>query len=242
MRVVAIVQARMGSTRLPGKVLKDLSGKTALARVVERTRLATLLDDVVVATTLQPADDAIIQECEQISIACFRGNEADVLDRYHRAAREFAADAIVRITADCPVIDPELIDTAVRAFLDQKPDYVTNGLTSTYPLGLGVEVVSAIALAQAWREAMESYQRAHVTAYIYEHPERFKIVSLSAEADYSKYRWTLDTLADYELLRIIYAHFDQEHFRWRDVLALMERRPELAAINAQIRQKAIREG
>src|SRR5580704_8315258 len=130
----------MGSTRLPGKVLMDLGGATVVARVVQRTRAATLLDEVVVATSLLPADDAIVQECQRLSVACFRGDEEDVLARYYRAAREFGADAIVRITADCPLIDPELIDATVRAFLEQKPDYATNSLVATYPRGLDVEV------------------------------------------------------------------------------------------------------
>ena len=232
----------MGSTRLPGKVLKDLGGKTVLARVVERVRLATLLNDVVVASSLQLADDAIAHECDRLSVPCFRGDEADVLDRYYQAAKKFSAEAVVRITADCPLIDPELIDAAVRAFFEEKPDYLTNALVPTYPLGLDVEVASTGALEQAWREAKELYQRTHVTAYIYEHPELFKIASLTADADYSKYRWTLDTSADLELIRAIYAYFGERLFGWREVLALMKSRPELAAINAQVRQKSPREG
>jgi spore coat polysaccharide biosynthesis protein SpsF len=242
LRVVAIIQARMGSTRLPGKVLKDLGGKTVLARVVERARLATLPNDVVVATSVQPADDAIAHECDRLNVPCFCGDEADVLDRYYQAAKKFSAEAIVRITADCPLIDPTLIDAAVHAFLEQKPDYVTNALVPTYPLGLDVEVFTSAALDAAWRAAKESYQRTHVTAYIYEHPELFRIASLTAEADYSKYRWTLDTPADLELIRAIYAHFGERHFGWREVLSLMEGRPELVAINAQVRQKTVREG
>jgi spore coat polysaccharide biosynthesis protein SpsF len=242
MKVVAIIQARMGSTRLPGKVLKDLCGETVLARVVSRTRRAKLVDEVVVATTVESADDAIVRECERLSVACFRGDEADVLDRYYLASRKFAADEVVRITSDCPFSDPELIDAAIRKFVDEEPDYVTNALVPTYPLGLDVEVFSSDALEQAWRTAKEPYQRTHVTAYLYEHPEIFKIVSLTAEADYSKYRWTLDTPADLELIRAVYAHFSQRNFGWREVLSLMENRPELVAINAQVRQKTLREG
>jgi spore coat polysaccharide biosynthesis protein SpsF len=243
MRVVAIIQARMGSTRLPGKVLKDLGGKTVLARVVNRTRRATLLDEVVVATSVLPADDVIARECEHLKVACFRGDEADVLDRYYRAAQKFAADAVVRITADCPLIDPELIDAAIRSRLDQKADYASNSLVRTYPPGLDVEVFTADALARTWSAAKEDYQRTHVTPYFYQNPELFKVISIAGEVDHSKYRWTLDTAEDLELLRAIYKHFgNRDTIRWIEVLDLMEAQPELAALNSHVRQKALREG
>jgi spore coat polysaccharide biosynthesis protein SpsF len=243
MRVVAIIQARMGSTRLPGKVLKDLAGETVLERVVNRTHRATLVDEVVVATTVKPADEAIVAECERLSVACFRGNEADVLDRYYRAAQKFSADAIVRITSDCPLIDPELIDATVRAFHEQKADYATNSLVVTYPRGLDVEVFTAEALARAWSAAGQGYERTHVTPHIYENPELFKIVSLAAEKDWGRYRWTLDTVEDMEALREIYKYFpDGDRAGWRDVLSLMEAHPGLAELNSGVRQKALREG
>jgi spore coat polysaccharide biosynthesis protein SpsF len=232
----------MGSTRLPGKVLKDVAGDTVLARVVNRTRRATLLDQVVVATSVQPGDDAIAQECNRLGVACFRGDEADVLDRYYQCAREFQAEAVVRITADCPLIEPELIDETVRVFLEQRPDYATNALVITYPRGLDVEVFTAAALARAWLEAKEPYQRAHVTPYLYEEPVRFQVASLTADGDYSEYRWTLDTVEDLEFVRVIYAHFcRQANFRWRQVLDLVRREPAIAAINAHVRQKQLQE-
>ena len=243
MKIVAIIQARMGSSRLPGKVMKDLCGQTVLARVVKRTHRADLVDEVVVATTVLPADDAIVEECKRLSVARFRGDEADVLDRYYRAAQLFAADAIVRITSDCPLIDPELIDTTVRAFLDEKADYATNSLVITYPRGLDVEVFTADALAHAWREAKESYHRAHVTPYLYEHAEQFKIMSLTSEKNLGHFRWTLDTPEDWNLIETIYRRFDgRDDFRWREVLALMNSEPELADLNSHVRQKAITEG
>ncbi len=242
-RVVAIIQARVGSTRLPGKVLKDLGGETVLARVVKRTSRASLVDEVVVATTVQPADGAIVKECERLPVACFRGNEADVLDRYYRAAQRFLADAIVRITSDCPLIDPELIDATIRAFQNQKVDYATNALVVTFPRGLDVEVFTVGALTHAWAAADEAYQRTHVTPYIYENDELFKIVSLSAERDYSKYRWTLDTVEDFEVIREVYKHFaDDDRMTWHEVLLLMETHPELAKLNSYVRQKTLREG
>lgn len=243
MKVVAIIQARMGSTRLPGKVLRDLGGETVLARVVSRTRRSTLLGGVCVATSVLPVDDVIAQECGRLSVACFRGDEEDVLDRYYQAAQHHSADAVVRITADCPLVDPELIDDTVRAFRDRKPDYATNSLLVTYPRGLDVEVFTMDALARAWREAREPYQRVHVTPYIYENPRAFTALSLVAPADYSRYRWTLDTPEDLVLLRAIYQRFgNRDDFHWREVLALMEREPEMAEMNSQVRQKALREG
>ncbi len=242
-RVVAIIQARMGSTRLPGKVLKDLGGESVLARVVKRTQRAKLADEVAVATSVQPGDDAIVRECERLAVACFRGDEADVVDRYHRAAQKFGANAIVRITADCPLIDPELIDTTIRAFLEEKADYATNALLVTYPPGLDVEVMSADALGRAWHSAKEEYQRVHVTPYIYENPQLFKLISLGADGDYSRYRWTLDTAEDLEMIRAIYKHFGQNgEMGWREILSLMRAHPELADMNSHVRQKSLREG
>ena len=233
----------MGSTRLPGKVLKGLSGETVLARVVNRSRRAALVDEVVVATTVRDADDAIVKECERLAVEYFRGDEADVLDRYYRTAREFSADAIVRITSDCPLIDPELIDATIHSFLGQMPDYATNALVVTYPRGLDVEVFTAEALARSWNSAKETYQRTHVTPYIYENPELFKILSLTAENDYSRYRWTLDTTEDLEAIREIYKHFLDDHrIHWREVISLMESHPDLAEKNAHVLQKALREG
>ncbi|HSZ64353.1 MAG TPA: glycosyltransferase family protein [Terriglobales bacterium] len=243
MRVVAIIQARMSSTRLPGKVLKDLGGETVLARVVNRTRRAALVDEIVVATSVLPADDDIARECEALKVACFRGDELDVLDRYYRAAQEFAADVIVRITSDCPLIDPDLIDATVRSRFDQKADYASNALVRSYPRGLDVEAFTADALARAWSSATEKYQRIHVTPYLYETPKSLKVISTAGEIDHSQYRWTLDTPEDLELIRAIYKHFgNRDNMRWLDVLHLMETQPELAALNSHVRQKAMREG
>lgn len=228
----------MGSTRLPGKVLKDLCGETVLARVVNRTRRATLLNKVVVATSVQPADDAILQECGRLSVACFRGDEADVLDRYYRAAEKFSADAIVRITSDCPLIDPEVSDKTIRAFLEQHPDYASNVLERRYPRGLDTEVMTFAALETARREARDPHQREHVTPFLYQHPERFRLVSVTGDRDYSHYRWTLDTVEDLEFLRSVYRRrAEASDPAWQDVLRILEREPDLAAINEHVKQK-----
>jgi len=240
MKITAIVQARMGSTRLHGKVLMDLGGKTVLARVVERLRRATRVDEIVIATTDSAADNAIVRECHRLKASCFRGSEYDVLDRYYQAARVFAAAAVVRITSDCPVIDPHLVDETIRAFREQRCDYASNAFPRTYPRGLDTEVFTSGALKQAWHDAQQPYEREHVTPYLYEHPELFRLVSQRGHTDYSQYRWTLDTPEDLELLRAIYARFDNgDDFSWGEVIQLMEREPELAELNSHVVQKAL---
>jgi len=242
MNIVAIIQARMGSSRLPGKVLKDLGGETVLARVVRRLQRSRQIARIIVATTTAPGDEVIVAECDRLQALCFRGAEQDVLDRYYQAARANAADAVVRVTSDCPLIDPELVDETVEVFRDKHADYASNVFPRTYPRGLDAEVFSFDALDRAWREAREAHQREHVTPYLYEHPQIFKLASLSGAADYSRYRWTLDTREDLELLRAIYSRFDgRDDFSWKEVLRLMEREPELAELNSQVPQKSVRE-
>jgi len=242
MNIVAIIQARMGSSRLPGKVLMDLGGEMVLGRVVRRLQRSRHISKIVVATTTVPADEVIVAECDRLEVLCFRGSEHDVLDRYYQAARANAADAVVRITSDCPLIDPELVDETVEVFRDKHADYASNVFPRTYPRGLDTEVFSFDALDRAWREAREAHQREHVTPYLYEHPQIFKLASLSGAADYSRYRWTLDTREDLELLRAIYSRFDgRDDFSWKEVLRLMEREPELAELNSQVLQKSVRE-
>ena len=184
-RVVAIIQARTGSTRLPGKVLEDLMGQPMLACVVNRTRRAKKLDAVVVATTTQPVDDAIVGLCKERGWPFFRGSEEDVLTRYYQAALAFKADVIVRITSDCPLIEPEIIDRVVNEFLVYYPkvDYVSNTLVRTFPLGLDVEVMSFGALKRAWQEDHNPAWREHATPYICRHPEKFKIRNVANDTD-----------------------------------------------------------
>jgi len=240
MRVVAIIQARMGSTRLPGKVMKDIGGETMLARVVWRARRAKLLDEVVVATTNKAVDAPIVSECTKLGVPVFRGDEQDVLDRYYRSAQANRAEAIVRITSDCPLIDPEIIDDVVRAFLKTKPDYASN---TFFPRGLDVEVITMASLERAWHESNKSYHRVHVTPYIYQNRDLFRLLSVKAEEDYSSYRWTVDTREDLNFVRSIYGRFDnQDTFGWHDVLKVLDREPDLIELNSHIHQKALEEG
>lgn len=238
MRVVAIIQARMGSTRLPGKVLEDLGGRTMLARVVRRTRRSAALDEVVVATSTSVQDDPIVAECRRLGIGCFRGSEADVLDRYFRAAEACRAGTVVRITSDCPLIDWGVIDRVVSAFQQHQPDYASNTLVRTYPRGLDTEVVALEALARAWSEAREPYQRVHVTPYLYQHPELFRPLPVTGEQDASGSRWTVDTAEDLQFVRTVYERFGgTDRFSWQDAWTLVAREPELAEINARVEHK-----
>ena len=243
MKVVAIIQARMGSTRLPGKVLKEIEGRTMLARVVGRLRGSSLINELLIATTDRPTDDAIVEECRRSSVQVFRGDEENVLDRYFRAAQFAQADVVVRITSDCPLIDPQVTDQTIAAFFREMPAYASNCVVRTFPRGLDTEVMTVQALEQAWRNADQPYQRTHVTPYIYEHPDEFKILSLTSDADFSRQRWTVDTPEDLEFVREIYARFKKrENFRWSDVLALLDSEPALTELNRSIIQKAVHEG
>lgn len=238
--VVAIVQARMGSTRLPGKVLMNLGGVTVLGRVVNRLRRASLIDQVVVATANSAPNSAIMRECEDLSVECFAGSEDDVLDRYYQGSRAYSARNIVRITSDCPLIDSDLVDETICVFRQKCADYSSNVCPRTYPRGLDCEVFTAAALERAWKETRQAYEREHVTPYFYEHPELFRLAFIRGEQDHSQYRWTLDTSKDLKLLREIYARFgNRDDFSWREVIALMVREPKLADINAGVLQKSV---
>ena len=242
-RIVAIVQARMGSSRLPGKVLKDIAGQPMLAWVVDRARLAESVTEVVVATTTDPADDAIETFCRERDDFVFRGSVFDVLDRFYQAARQFQADVIVRLTADCPLIDPIVIDRTVAALLQSGADFTANRLPPpwkrTYPIGLDTEVATFTALERAWREARLPHEREHVMPYLYEEPDRFKILVVDAHQDYGQMRWTVDTPEDLEAVRKIFELFgDRKDFGWLEVLELVDAHPELGQLNMDVRHKA----
>ena len=242
MRVVGVIQARVGSTRLPGKVLLDLAGDAVLARCVNRTRRAQTLDEVVMATTAKPADDAIVDLCAERGWPCFRGSEEDLLDRYYQAAVAYQADVVVRITSDCPLIEPEIVDRVVREFLERQPDvdYACNVLPQrTFPRGLDTEVMRFDVLERAWREDLNPAWREHVTPYIQRNPGLFYIHGVTSEADYSHMRWTVDTPEDLAFVRRIYGHFEHNLFSWREVLAVLEQHPEWLEINRHVQQKAV---
>ena len=240
---LAIVQARMGSSRLPGKVLKDIAGTPMLVHVVERAKRAKCLNGVVVATTTSPDDDAIAELCSNAGYPCYRGSSYDVLDRYYQTARQFHATTIVRLTADCPVIDPEVVDHVITVLLGSNADFAANRLPPpwhrTYPVGLDVEACTFQALERAWCEADKLYQREHVMPYLYEQEGRFRVKIVDCEQDYGHLRWTVDTSEDLELVRQIFMAFTpRDDFSWLEVIALLENRPDIAFINSTIKAKS----
>lgn len=279
-KIIAILQARMSSSRLPGKVLQELGSKPILQHMIERARRTRWIEDVLVATTIDPSDDVLEQFCQAHGVRCFRGSLPDVLDRFYQAALLDKADVVVRLTGDCPLIDPEVTERTLLTFLGQSQpadlqssaqksarsghcfDFAANRLPPPWkrslPIGLDVEVCSFDALASAWRDAHQPYQREHVLPYLYEGitfppasppvgtewyveqghtPRGFRVALLNHLPDYGALRLTVDTPADLELLRHVYSRLGGEDFTWLDVVHLLESSPELLAINAQIKHK-----
>jgi len=261
LRVIAIVQGRMGSSRLPGKILADIAGQPMLSRVFIRTSRAATVTETVFATTTDSSDDPVADYCNFGGIPFTRGSLYDVLDRYYQTAKEFNADVVVRITADCPVIDPDLIDEAVNTLLDDEYDFVANRLpppfTRTYPIGLDTEVCTFAALETAWKDAKETFHREHVMPFLYDgvelsavnrrlsegvSPRGFRIAQLHHITDFGDYRWTVDTPEDLEFMRQVYARFDgRDDFSWREVLDLVHDNPDLMKINATVQHKTLKE-
>ena len=237
---VAILQARTGSTRLPGKVLMDLAGEPLLVRVLERARAIPGLDRVVLATTIAERDRPLIDLARQRGLETFAGSEDDVLDRYYQAARQFQADVIVRLTADCPLLDPAVSALVLDRFRQSEVDYVSNTQPPTYPDGLDTEVFSFAALERAWREATLSSEREHVTPYIWKNPDNFRLASVIYQEDLSAMRWTVDEASDLEFVRAIYARLyrpDRPVFGLADVLAVLTDIP-LQTLNAGVARNA----
>ncbi len=244
-RVTAVIQARMGSTRLPGKVLRQLGSRSVLAHVVDRLRHAATLDLVVVATTTAANDDVVVREAERVGALVTRGSEADVLSRYVQAFDEHGGDVGVRITSDCPLIDPAIVDAAVLDFSRSHPpvDYLSNSLERTYPRGYDVEVFSVAALGRVAQEATDTPDREHVTRYFYTHPTLFRLGSLRRgdPAGTSGWRLTLDTPEDWEVISHVFGALDRPGppFGLGEVETYLGRHPEVLARNAHIAQKVL---
>jgi spore coat polysaccharide biosynthesis protein SpsF len=241
-RIVAIVQARMGSTRLPGKVLEPIGDKPMLAHTYERACHSSLVDEVVIATSNKQGDDGVAEYCESAAIECTRGSESDVLDRYYQTAREYEADVVVRLTADCPFLSPAVIDRVVHTYQHGSSAYVSNTLEYTHPDGLDVEVFSFESVERAWNDANDPAEREHVTPYIKDSPE-FKTQNVENVLEVSAYdfvdddtilRWTVDYREDLEFVRSVYEQLT-DHGHWifdqQAVLELLDRKPELRDIN-----------
>ncbi len=211
--IVAIVQARMTSTRLPGKVLKALGSKPAVACVLHQLSGAQRVNHIALATSTEDSDEPLVQWARRAKIDCFRGSLTDVLDRYYHAALHCKADVVVRITADCPLLDPTVVDKCVERFLQDDCDYASNINPPTFPDGLDNEVMSFAALERAWKEASLAAEREHVTLYIRNHPELFRLANVENSQDYSKMRWTLDTPEDYAFLNRVIQKLEMNHIR-----------------------------
>ena len=241
MRVVIIVQARMTSTRLPGKVLKTVLGKPLLEYQIERLRRVKLADEIVIATTTNNADQPIIDLCDRLSIPYYRGSEDDVLARYHSAAIFHQADTVVRVTSDCPVIDPQVIDRVIYTYIDEYPkyDYVSNCLERTYPRGMDTEIFSFNALEQAFQQAITQPDREHVTPFIYLQIHKYNLGKVMYFENQGDHRWTVDTPDDFELIRIIIESLYplKIEFTLEDCLELFAHNPKLTKINKHVEQK-----
>ncbi len=231
--ILAILQARVSSTRLPGKVLKPILGQPMLLQQIGRVRRATRIDRLVVATSLDIFDDPIEQLCRENNLECFRGSLEDVLDRLYQAAKPFRPDHVVRLTGDCPLSDPDLIDQIVEYHLKNQFDYTSNAIQPTYPDGLDMEIFRFSCLETAWKEAVLPSQREHVTPFIHQQPDRFKIGHFKGPVDLSMLRWTVDEPADFDLVTRIYEAIypGNPNFTTADILAFLDRNPALKTVN-----------
>jgi spore coat polysaccharide biosynthesis protein SpsF len=236
MMATAILQARMGSSRLPGKTMMPIfEGRNALELMLLRLGRSRLLERIIVATTTGPEDDVLAGFCSRSGITCFRGASADVLDRYYQCALTLdARGTLVRLTSDCPLHDPEVVDQVIEFFEAGDFDYAANTHPPTYPDGLDAEVFSFAALQNAWRKATLVTEREHVTYYFYTHPEECRVGNLVGRENYSALRWTLDEPQDLDFLRQVYAALGRPDAGWREVLELLRQKPELLEINQTI--------
>lgn len=241
MNVVGIIQARMTSTRLPGKVLKEINNKPLIEYEINRLKKARQIDQLVIATTINNEDDSIVEFCEKHNLKYFRGSEKDVLSRYYETAKTYNADIVVRLTSDCPIIDPTVVDDVITTFINNEFDYVSNTLKRTYPRGMDTEVFTFNALEKAFQSAKETFEKEHVTPYIYLNPETFNLYSVEYSTDESMHRWTVDTIEDFLLIEKIIKNFNYSlnNFSMEDVLIYLNENPEIKKINEDIKQKRI---
>ncbi len=232
--VLAIVQARLSSTRLPGKVLMPILGRPMLWRQLERVKLAKSIDRLIVATSDQPEDRQLVDMCREFGVECYCGSLDDVLDRFYQAARLYQADHIVRLTGDCPVADPQVIDAVIDCYRSGNCDYASNINPPTFPDGLDVEVMRFDCLEQAWREAKLPSQREHVTPFIWQQPQRFKLVNFTNDTVLSHLRWTVDEPEDFEFITKVYEALypTDSGFSMLRILSLLEKQPRLCELNA----------
>lgn len=234
--ITAVIQARTGSTRLPNKVLLPLAGKPMLVHVIARVKAAQKVEQVILATTTHDSDAALESLAQTLDVKCYRGSEDDVLDRFYQAAKTYQARVIVRITGDCPVIDPTVIDQTIGLFQSGSYAYVNNFMCRTYPDGLDTEVFTFEALETAWQEAQLKSEREHVTPYLYKHPEKFPQAGLVQSPNLGHYRWTVDEAVDFEFITAIYDALYAENplFDMHDIAAFLAKHPEVIKLNQEI--------
>lgn len=237
-RVVAILQARMSSTRLPGKVMKSILGKPMLARQLERLRRCLSFDELVVATSSRSDDDTIAALCAAEEVACCRGSLDDVLDRFYCCATAHGGEHVVRLTGDCPLADPVLVDALVRFYLERDVDYSCNCRPPTLPDGLDAEIFTFTALETAWREAKDPFEREHVVPYVIRRPGRFRMDNWTYTEDISGLRWTVDEPEDFAFVTRVYEALYpvKPDFGFQDVLVLLKEHPELADLNCRFQR------
>lgn len=235
-KIVAIIQARLGSSRLPRKVLLPLAGKTVLQCVIERVRRSRLINEVIVATTIAKEDLEVVKLCADLSVRVFCGSCDDVLDRYYQAARLIRPEHIVRITSDCPLIDPLVIDSIIQEHLLHSGDYTSNTIKETYPDGQDAEVFTLEALKKTWQNAKLSSEREHVTPYMRKYPNIFKLYNVEYKEDLSQKRWTIDNPEDYDFITAIYNGLNNQGFIFtmHDILLFLKDNPGIEKINHHI--------
>lgn len=235
----AVVQARMGSTRLPGKVMRQIAGRPMIDWVVDRAMRIPSVERVVVATSKKSTEAPLVEHCRRRKIPVYRGPEEDVLARYVGAAESFDIDTVVRCTSDCPLLMPEVSQRVIDRYLNAECDYASNTLERTYPRGLDTEVIALEMLALVEREATVPDDREHVTPYVCRHTDRFNLCSVVSNMDRSDLRWTVDEEADLNLVRRVYKLLSEPMASYKKVLALFDEYPELAEINSEVRQTSV---
>lgn len=244
MKILSTIEARMASTRLPGKTMREIVGKPMLELLIERLKRTKRIDEIVVATTTEPEDKLIAELAERIGVKCFRGSSEDVLDRVLRAAKTYQGDIIVEMTGDCPLLDPVLVDRIINIYLENTYDYISNTIKRTYPRGLDTQVFSVNVLDEVSKLTNDPADRENVSLYIYEHPERYRVYNVEAPPEYRHpgYRWTVDSKEDFQFVKEVYEnlYYKNPDFLTEDVMKLLKEKPDLCRINAHIKQKPVR--
>lgn len=242
MQVNGVIQARCGSKRFPNKVFADINGKPLLWHVVNRLSYASLIDDIIVATTINSNDDVIEMWCKDAGVKCFRGSEEDVLNRYYNASIAFPSDVIVRVTADDPFKEPTVIDRVISKLINEGMDLVTNNYPPSFPEGLDCEAFTFHVLEDMEKNAHDCFEREHVTQYVYHNPDKFRIGNVTSDIQLSSYRWTIDNQEDYEMVKAVYEKRQSDHnsiLLMKEILEILDNNPEIAQINAQVKRSTM---